>query len=172
MLTKAKEWRETREAARRQSMATARMLLGIRGVRRGEPYGEIIHCRMRQPVTYNNIRELVLGIDGIGKMLHVPDGTGGSSRDGPPGDREEILSIEEILCEEFPREPRLPVEDEVLSLELLGRQRGGLQGSLNGRLTGGENRYFRSVRELIMALREICEMKTQEKQPREYEEQV
>ena len=85
MLTKANEWRAAREAARRQSMATARMLRGIRGTRWIETYEENIGCG-QQPQTHNSSRRIVLKMDETGQRAQLPEGAGGrSSRDGPPG---------------------------------------------------------------------------------------
>lgn len=84
MLTKAKEWREAKEAERRQSMATARMLRGIRGMRRIATYEETV-CRRQGMEACNRSREIALAIDGVRCLKRVPEGDGGrSSRDGPP----------------------------------------------------------------------------------------
>lgn len=143
------------------------MLIRIRGTDRGELHGDIIQYYLQEPVPFQNIRELIFRIDGVSRLLRpAPEEEFHSLKRRGNQDKRQVLQMPEscgrlatldsLRGEEFfHRFPAVGVQ-EMICLELIGRQHMSLQGRIRGGLTGGKDIYFRSALELMILLSELA----------------
>lgn len=144
------------KAGRSPEICSRVMLVRILGTDREEPYGDIVHPNLRQPVPYQSLAQLSISIDRIARYLKLTDGRNTFHPS------EYLFGEDTVLPEEYRgtipegqwsegacQEPERKKMQEIVSVEVIGGNHRSLQGRIQGRLTGGRYRYFCSVLDLM-----------------------
>lgn len=137
-------------AGKRQGGYSRVMLIRVLGTESGEPWGDIVHPNLNQPVRYHSVAGLSLLIERIARLLNLP---GRKEEACPPADdsggKMGILA-KEYQDAESPFQAARPERIQLaVCVELIGGHYMSLQGRIWGGATGGRYRYFRSELELL-----------------------
>ena len=135
-----------REGKQGEKARSNTMLIQVQGKYRDEPCGEIVCLELSKPIPYRSLGELIFCIDGIARILDLPD----KNQDFRTWNGQK--EVEEMSFKRLPNDSPGGIlyqgVRQVVCLELIGRQ----HMSLQGRIRGGLNRedvYFRSALELM-----------------------
>ena len=146
------------KGGKRQEIYSRVMLVRIYGTDRREPYGDIVHSNLRQPVLYHSLSDLIFSIDKVARSLKLL------------GDQEEFQSLKDDFDKRnagLPAKYQKEVWEEhhdkkdfrweseqkriqnTVCVELVGGIHMSFQGRLWGSITEGRYLYFRSALELM-----------------------
>lgn len=115
---------------------TYHMLVYIYGEKGSEPYGEIANFYLKETETFQNIGEMVLGLDEMCSRL----GTAAS------GNGARLT---------YPESSHASNAKELLTVDIRKRQESGMQGKIRGKLTKWKYLWFDSELELMRVFYEM-----------------
>lgn len=130
------------------------MLIRIRGMDQGEPWGELIQYSLQKAIIFRNLTELIFAIEAVSRPKN-PAGPEKEFRTLSQGNPDGMPSGNLMVTEVYGGQLYTSDVKEIFYLEVIRREHMSLQGRIRGELTAGADVYFRSALELMIMLSEL-----------------